>query len=181
MYEQLGRLTNARFVFAALALWLLTSGALFGLGPFSELKSAAGGSLPEEQFVYTSTAVQLSLERLGDTGRARYRVFQVLDALNAVITAIAFTALLGYLLPRAFPKQTRLRAIALLPVVFMLAEFVENSLLGYMALDFPHSVMPLAAVGSVATSIKLTLTLLIMIAVAGALLAWAVRTVRHRL
>lgn len=173
------RLTG-RFVIAAMVVWIVASAALFRFGPYAELSAAAGGVLPEEQFAFSASSARDCLERLGEVGRMRYVTFQVMDSFNAILTAAAFTALLGFVIQRGFPDNSKLLGVALLPAGVLGAELLENILLGHMAFSFPDSMAAVSAFASVATSTKLALGFGCIAAVLGSAIVMAVRGIARR-
>ncbi len=84
------KIVTGRNTLLVLICWLAFSILLFNFGPYPALKSAIGGNaLPEELFGNSADLIHRLLQTLGNEGRELYSRFQVLDAANALLTAVA--------------------------------------------------------------------------------------------
>jgi len=139
MLDLIERLSGTRVMLAAVVVSLLASVALFQLGPYAELRRAAGGELPEERFRAGAADIGERLQRLGDDGRRRYGVFQALDLVNALLTMVALVLLTARAARGAFPGRRRWQALAWLPLAMFVAEGTENLLLMQLAQASPQA------------------------------------------
>ncbi|MEM7052649.1 MAG: hypothetical protein AAF604_23500 [Acidobacteriota bacterium] len=175
------RQISAKSLILILVLWLGTAVLLFQLGPYAELRAAAGDAgLPEEAAGYSLPELEASLEALGEDGRETYRGFQGLDLINAVLTAVFFSLCLRFCFQRLFSPGNPAQWLALLPAVVGAAEVVENLALLSLAGSFPTLPESLANLASLATRIKLGVSAVVLPGTLVALLATALKAIARR-
>lgn len=148
------RLATGRVVLFALAVWIAYSVLFFALGPYTALHGATGGPLLEETFGYGALEVQEWLQTLKEPGRKDYGTFQLLDALNAVLMAVALTLSLAFTLSRLVGKESLLGMLAYLPIAAGMGELIENFMLLAALSSYPEALPAAGLIGTV-TSIKL--------------------------
>lgn len=110
---------------------------------------------PEEKFAFAPVYFYSFLDVIGMQGRSLYFYFQILDYLNGFLLALALFAAIYYFLGKiGWPK---LPAVLLLvpPVLFFLAEVVENSLIICLTRSFPAENLRLASWAGLTTGTKI--------------------------
>lgn len=162
--------TGARTVVAVAALGVGGT-LLFRLSPYDALKALlAGASLPEET-ITTPHQFAATLEALGVAGRATYLQFQAWDLINPILMGAAGAMLLGWLLKRGGRASSGWRFVALLPIVLLTADLLENLVIsvGVAAYPEPHAMgMALPFV----TATKFAAALATLVAVVLLVLMW---------
>lgn len=171
-------LASGSTVIICLIIWLAFSSAVFALGPYAELTRLSGGPLLEETFGYTAGDVAARLHQLGGRGRVSYQQFQVLDAGNALLMAIALALALRFATTRLTGPGNVLRGIVIMPVLAAGGELVENWMLLGAIQDYPADSALALHVGMVTlTKLVLGFGSLLLVVLSFAALAgrWAVR------
>jgi len=122
-------------------------------GRFLQAKNSAG-TLPEEMFGFPENEPTRAISQLfgleGD-----YMLFQAIDIPYAVLNFFAFTAIFALALKSYRLSATPLRFVMLLPAVYLIAEFFENTLLVVLTRNAGESAS-LAHIQQAFTSLKLT-------------------------
>lgn len=172
------RSVSGRTALGAVAIWLASSAAFFTLGPYAALRTAAGGSLPEEQFGYGVADVRRAFEALGEAHLPGYVTFQGLDALNAAVTSASAAAVLLWSLSRRPGTRGLARRAVWLPVALLAGECVENSLLVFLASSHPATMPSVVRIASATTRFKLVTGMIVTVAVAVSSLVGSLRQAR---
>lgn len=178
MMKWLQKISTGRNVLLAVVFWLGASVCLFNFGPYSSLRAAGGGDLPEERFGYSRQQAQFWLDDLRKEGRALYRSFQLFDLANAALMASALTLLLSYVLQQLWPSRSALRVLVYLPLLVGALELLENLLLLGLIAAFPVTTPWMAKSASWVTSLKLAVSSLLFSLIVAGLLALGVRRLR---
>jgi hypothetical protein len=142
-------------VLVCVVVWLTFSTASFAFGPYGELVRLSGAPLLETRFEgYAAEALSGQLNLIGGRGRALYEQFQVLDAANAILMAIALSLLIRFAVSRLAGERSALKALLYLPVAACILELAENAALIDALRRFPAAGSFADTVGSV-TQLKL--------------------------
>jgi hypothetical protein len=128
--------TGARAA-AALAALGLGGTLLFRLSPYDELKAVLDDAPLPEETITSSDRLSEILDALGAAGRESYLQFQVWDLVNPILIGLAGAMLLGWLLKRGQRADSAWRLVVLLPVVLIIADFLENVVISISIGAFP--------------------------------------------
>ena len=124
----------------------------FLFGPYPELLNLNNNApLPEEQ-LSTPETVASFLEQIGPQGRELYIQFQFLDLLNPLIIVTFLLLTMAWLLKQR-GEGSVLRFVLLVPLLILVAELWENTLLALAGASYPQSGSGIASVG-LATVLK---------------------------
>src|SRR5262245_62087964 len=135
--QWLQEFARGRNVVFALLLSFGFSVLLFQFTSYRLLQAAnANQPLLEERFGYTTEQVKRQFQSLGDW-RERYRNFQILDYINAILMALALTLGLTFTFTRLFRPGNPLRSLVYLPMITAIGEFVENTMLIVLLSSYP--------------------------------------------
>ena len=167
MIDALYRAATGRAVLVTLVMLLVSGFAIFRLGPYPALV-AAGAALPEETPGMSPERIHAFLDTLGETGRAGYARFQALDTVQAMLLAGFAMLLVAWILKRAGSARGAWRVLALVPLIVLGAEAVENVLLARAALAHPSHAATTAFLPAV-TTIKFASVVLMVLALLVAL------------
>lgn len=100
-------------------------------GQFLQAKKTAG-TLPEEMFGFPEGEPERAFSQLfGLTGD--YMLFQAIDIPYAILNFFAYSAIIALALKHFRFGATPLRFALLLPVIYLIAEFIENTMLVVLA------------------------------------------------
>lgn len=178
-------LATLRNVLIALAIFVATSIVIFNFGLVPTLiERADGAPLLDNRFGYTAAQVEELFEAYGEAGRSQYRTYLLLlDFAYAVVFAIANALLIAGLTRYLFPRVQALGWVALLPLVAMLLDFIENvgllSLLG----SYPDLSSGGVTFANAMTSVKLVLVnglfFVTLLGIVGSLVKFLIRRFRR--
>lgn len=158
--------TGARAA-VGVATFVLGGSLLFRLSPYAEVKALLGGaSLPEETITSPDQFAEI-LQALGAAGRQSYLQFQIWDVLNPILIGFGGAMLLGWLLKRGQRVSSTWRFVALLPVVLLAADLLENLLISIGIGAYPDrtamgSVLPVVTAAKFAAAISTGVAVLVL-------------------
>ncbi|MCI0422282.1 MAG: hypothetical protein L0312_24185 [Acidobacteria bacterium] len=176
----LQELARGRNVLFALVVWLGFGVLLFQFTSYPTLQAANNNQpLLEERLGYTADEAKQQMQALGEW-RASYRNFQILDYINAILMGCALTLALTFTLTRLFGPGNPIRLLALLPIVAVVGEFLENTLLIVLTSSYPDISSGLVGVASAATSLKLAIGMITLTLTALSLIALGVKSLFTR-
>ena len=173
-------LANGRNVTIAFVLWLAYSLLLFNTGPYPSLQATVDGPLLEARFGYSQADASEQFRILEEDGRDTYRNFQLLDLLNAVLTATTLTLLLAFALSRLFAAGNPVGLLVFLPILGGILELLENALLLLLVSAFPSEATWASSIASPVTSLKLVISFTALPATLLSLAALGLKTVLNR-
>ncbi len=123
-------------------------------GPWSRALDAAGGLLPETQTGFPPIEPGRSLEALGDA-TSDYALWQIVDLVYIALNVLIIGVAIGLGLKKAGLANSFMRFFLALPLIYGVAELIENSFfLGYVAGVIP-SAGAAALVQQLFTTIKM--------------------------
>ncbi len=179
--ERLHSWATRRNILLLLAVFLvINAGILPILG--ARLETLSGGVGPLDlRPAYSPAEAYTSLAAYGDAGRRLYLTIELtIDLLYPLVYGLFFALTIVFCLRQALPAEHVLQRAALLPLVGMLADFVENAGIAWLLLNYPNRLDGLAALTSTVTTIKWLFAISAMAATAAALIALVIQRVRAR-
>lgn len=184
MFNFFDRLANRRII-PIVFLLLLPFNLFFFPQRSARLRELSGLPVPiiDVLFTYTPEKVYGMIAAYGEQGRQEYVATQVtLDLAYPLVLNLFFILVLISVFRRAFPDNRKMQALALLPLLAMLADYLENAGIVAMLLLYPQQPPALAQVSSLFSSAKWVLVIavtLLFLAGLGNILfqKWAVRPV----
>lgn len=172
---------TGRNAILALVVWLGFGGLLFGLTSYPTLRAAnQNRPLLEERFGYAAREASQQLQAFGEW-RESYRNFQILDYIHAALMMFALITILVFTLTRLFRPTHPICLLALLPLVVVAAEVLENTLLIAITAGYPTASPSLVGAASLATMIKFSITFIVMPLAALSMLALWIKTIFLRI
>lgn len=142
---------------AVLAILFLIA-AVLNVGPpfgIAQLNAITGDAGVLDEMFYTPTEAYTVLKAQGEVGRTFYRRLLLTTELLFPLIYRTFNAvLIAYLFSRWLAPGSRWRYLSLLPLVGMIADYCENTLVLLMLGAYPETLNGVAAVASTATMIK---------------------------
>ena len=116
-----------RFLISFAALVVYSLWAFRPSGRFLQAKSSAG-TLPEEMFGFPAGEPERAFSQLFGL-QGDYMLFQAIDIPYAILNYFAFSAIIALALKRFRLDATPFRFVLILPVIYLAAEFIENTML----------------------------------------------------
>jgi hypothetical protein len=166
--SRLFTLATGRLVLLALGVYLVFAVLFFSVGPYPRLSAMTGDrGILDERPGYTAAEAHALLEQLGETGRADYRLFLMIDLLNAVLLGTTLTLILVYVIRELFGPRPALLIVCLLPLLLAIGDLGENLTLLMLLDAYPAESSSLASVASVMTLIKVAGMPAILLALVG--------------
>jgi len=130
--------------------------------------------------LYTPDEAYRYLSSYGAQGRQQYLLVELtLDLVYPLTTALLFSLLILYSFRRGFADHPWTRWLALIPLAELLVDYLENVCAVVMLLGYPARMAGVAAVASIFTVPKFSLTAPELVFVIGPV-AWPVRYLRRR-
>ncbi len=159
-------------VFVAYTLWYT------GPGYFGQMRTMQGYSSLQEMGFYTGRTAVETLATLDSAGRKTKLLALIFDLPYMILQALVFEAFIAFGLRHIRPKNPKWNLLFILPILFLLADFFEDSLI---ALTLTTGSMILGSIAGLFTALKFAVFLptIIVATVAGiwGLIAWR-RTVK---
>jgi hypothetical protein len=171
-----------RVVLILAAALVLMSVVIFTFGWAPRLEAISGEPLLDTIFAYSADDLYRILGTYGPEGRVLYRQYLIwVDLLYGTLAGVTFAAILLALSKSVDRLGGLLRTAALIPILMMVLDYLEDGLLLLLLTRFPEIVIGLASMASLATSLKLiTVYLSLILMVGGFLLAILHRGYRQR-
>lgn len=120
------------------------------------------------------------LETLGETGRNVYLTQQLpLDFIYPGLFAFAYSLFLTWLFAKSFSADSKMFALALVPVLGGLFDYLENIAILVMLISFPHLSPGLVGLASTFTLLKGLFTTLFFLLLFLGSIAWLVSRVKR--
>ncbi len=111
------------------------------------------------QSSYTPDGAFNLISSYGAQGRLYYAVIELtLDLVYPLISALLFSLVTAYTFRRIFPLQSKLQYLALVPLVVMLVDYLENISIVTMLFSFPQKIDPIAQAANLFTITKFALS-----------------------
>lgn len=135
--------------------------------------AAKGGGLPDMLPFYTSEKAYDALEGLGSEGRKAYLGFlTTFDMVFPLVYSLALSATLALILRAVFPASAGLRKLILVPLAAGLFDYLENSAIIMMLLNYPSHLKTVASAAGYFTLGKWSLTGFSILLIFLGLLRW---------
>jgi hypothetical protein len=170
---------GVRQVMVALAVFAVGSAALLG-GPYLAFLKESGTYSLETRFLYGPRDALAHIGRFDDAGREFYAWWLRWDLLYPLIYAPALATALGVSSWRATRREWLLRAAVFVPLAAGVIDWIEDGALLALISAHPQAPLGIATLAAIATAVKMVLVYGSLIALAPALIAWAVVSRRER-
>jgi hypothetical protein len=142
MLKTLSKLATGKNILILLALFLLAN---FGIVPLVYPKFQTLDMLNG----YTPTQAYGLISSYGEQGRQAYAIIEVtLDLIYPLVTGILFSLLTLYSLQHGFPNQKWTRWLAFLPFTVMTFDYLENTSILILLLEYPRQLSGLTRIAS---------------------------------
>ena len=156
LHHTISRFATGKALALLAALFLVTAvlnvGPPFGIAQLNEITDEAGVL---DEMVYSADKAYAVLKAQGEAGRSFYRRLLLTTELVFPLAYRGFSAvLITYLFSRWLPPQSPWRFLSLLPLVGMLADYLENTLVLSLLFAYPQRLNTVAAVAGAATRVK---------------------------
>ena len=177
--DQLIRLATGRNLLILFLLFILTTSVVFPL--MSSLIEDPAGELEkiDTKIYYSPAELYEIIDAYGDQGRRVYAVSHLsADVLFPLVYSFFFGLLIAYIFQRAFPKDSWVQRLNLVPFVLLIFDLLENLGVVILLLAFPTQMEGLARFTGILTSVKWILAgITVALSVVGTG-AWLVRRLR---
>ncbi|MDT8305694.1 MAG: hypothetical protein RRC07_07135 [Anaerolineae bacterium] len=153
--EWLAVKTTGRLALGALVLFVLFV-ALVLPRQAGEAEQASGSSAsPDTSLVYTAEQLYAWAEAYGAAGRAAYvRARLTFDVVWPLVYTLFLTTALSWLMARAFAAGSRWRLTAVVPLLGMVFDFLENGATSLVMVRYPAETPVVAQMAGVLTLVK---------------------------
>ncbi len=140
------------FLCAALLLYGIL---LFSISGYPSIREAnENKDLPDETFGMTSESFYGFLDKIGESERQNYLIFESMDYVNAFLLGAVLFIALSMLLKRANAGIV-LRSVLVFPVAMLVFDLLENTSFIILTLNFPNQMVQLANASGFFTNAKL--------------------------
>jgi hypothetical protein len=113
----------------------------------------------------------------GEQGRQTYAIIEAtLDLVYPFVSALLFSLLTFFSFQRGFPNQKWAGWLALLPFAVMASDYLENTCVLILLLEYPRELTIVARIASFFTTAKLVLTPFELLFILG-FVGWLIRTI----
>ena len=149
------RLANGRTLLILFLLFILTTSVIFPL--MSSLIEDPAGELEkiDTKLYYTSAELYEIMEDYGDQNRRVYALSHLTaDVLFPLVYASFFGLLIAYIFQCAFPKDSWVQRLNLVPFVLLIFDLIENLGIVILLLSYPTKMVGLASFTGIITSLK---------------------------
>lgn len=111
------------------------------------------------QSSYSPEKAYQFIDSYGEEGRQYYAIIELtLDVIYPLLSALMFSSLTIYLFRRVFPLHSFWQKLPLLGLVVMLVDYLENTGILVMLLNFPRRLDPVAQIANIFTVTKYALS-----------------------
>ena len=126
---------------------------------------------------YTPNQAYQLISSYGDQGRQTYAIIEAtLDLLYPFVSALLFSLLILYSFQRGFPNLKWTQWLALLPFAVMACDYLENTCVMTLLLQYPRRLDTVARISSFFTTSKLVLSPFELLFILG-MIGWLVRAI----
>lgn len=177
--DQLVRLATGRNLLLLFLLFLLTTSVIFPL--MSSLIEDPGGELEkiDTKLNYTSAELYKIIDAYGAQGRQVYALSHLTaDVLFPLVYAFFFGLLTAYIFQRAFPIDSWVQRLNLVPFMLLIFDLLENLGVVILLLAFPTQMEGLARFTGILTSVKWIIAGITVALPVGGTGAWLLRRLR---
>jgi len=168
---------QGRRLLALIAVFAVYTAWYIGLGFFGDVTRLQGHiSLQKSGFYSGAMAVDI-LGKLDEAGRKTKFLALIFDVPYMILQALVFEALIAFGMRHLKPKNPKWNLLFILPISFLLADFVEDS---FIALTMTTGSTALGTIAGLMTALKFAFfipaIIVSLIMGGGGLIAW----VKHR-
>jgi hypothetical protein len=131
------------------------------------------------QITYSPEKLYEIMEPYGEEGRKAYAISHLTsDVLFPIVYLFLFGTAISYTFQRAFPSESWVQRLNLVPFALLLVDFLENTILVILLLSFPTRMIWLARLAGWVTGFKWVLSGISVLLPFIGLLLWIVRRIR---
>jgi hypothetical protein len=171
---------NKNIVITAMAYLLLGLLIMPKLMPLIELNS--GLKILDIRFGYSTKAVLDFFEKIGPIGRSNYFKFTATaDMAYPLVYGIFLSLFISFLFEKAYRKTYEFRMLNLIPLLIVVADYVENFSIIILLNKFPNISENLVQIASNATLIKWGAVLFSILIVFIGLFGWSFKVMLKKL
>lgn len=169
--ENLQRRATWRIVLILAAGFVMMSLVSFNFGWAPRIEEISGQPLIDTIFAYSVDDLYQILGMYGPEGRQLYTQYLLwFDFIYGTLSGVTFAAILLALSKSVDQFGNLLRASALIPILMMLLDYAEDTLLLLVLARYPEIMIGLASMASLLTALKLITVYLSMILIVGGFL-----------
>jgi hypothetical protein len=126
---------------------------------------------------YTPSQAYQLISSYGEQGRQTYAIIEAtLDLVYPFISALMFSLLILYSFQRGYPNLKWTGWLALLPFAVMVSDYLENTCVIILLLEYPRKLIAVAQIANIFTTAKMVLSPLELIFIFG-LVGWLIRAI----
>jgi hypothetical protein len=181
LYRAVKRISSGKWVAIFFILFMIIAylniGKPFGI---EQLEEITGGVGALDEMFYTPESAYEVLDKQGEAGRQFYQQLLLTTEIIFPFIYRMFNAVfIAFLFSRFLPPKSKLNYLCLAPIIGMIADYIENSLILTMLFNYPERLYAIANTASVITIIKWVSNYadwtLITLGIIGAVLAYILK------
>jgi hypothetical protein len=130
----------------------LNIGKPFGI---EQLEEITGGVGALDEMLYTPESAYEILDKQGEAGREFYKqLLLTTELIFPFIYRMFNVVFIAFLFSKFLPPKNKLNYLCLAPIIGMISDYIENSLILTMLFNYPERLYAIANTASVITIIK---------------------------
>jgi hypothetical protein len=179
--DYLIRTASGRILIILFVVFILTTSVIFPL--VSSLIEDPAGELEsiDTKLYYSPAEFYEIIEPYGDQGRRVYALSHLTaDVLFPLVYAFFFGLLIAYIFQRAFPKDSWVQWLNLVPFMLLIFDLIENVSVVILLLAYPTQLEGLARFAGIITSLKWILAGITMVLPVAGGVVWLYRSLSGR-
>lgn len=172
LLPRLRHAATLRNTLLAAVIWLAFAAGVMPLAQAEIERTAPGPSILDLRFAYSPAEAYATLDGLGHAGR---RMYALAEATADVFYPLATAFFFALLLARLQRRTHRPAWLPLWPFVTLLIDFLENTALITLLLNYPQKMTALAQLASALTTLKWVSVGVTVVAILALVVAWFVK------
>lgn len=150
--------------------------ALSPASPIARMTAYSGGKILDMEFNYSPDRAYQILEAYGAEGRAFFvSTLAVIDTFTPILMNLFLAMTISVVFRQAFPSDSRLQKLNLLPFVAMLGDYFENLGIVLMIRAYPARVDVLVRFAAFSTNTKFVFTFASGLCILIGLVIWFIK------
>jgi len=152
--DALDRMATVRSFITAIVISAV-SVAVMGFGTRTYVYDVFGDvTMPDTRLWYSYDHLLSAFSTLGPEGLQVWSQIHLLDLVFPLGYGFSLTFGILMELRRAYPENSRVKKLCLLPLIAVLADFIENTIIASQIASYPSLSQPIIAVASFVTTTK---------------------------